>query len=93
MGFEMIFLGAVLGIGGIHLLFNLVNFLARPNRARVQESFQKKVREDWYVFFNKSALYGDVADIAITPEVIAEDDFEFNLACEEDSCQPQEAYS
>ncbi len=91
MSVEMIFLTAVLGIAGIHLLFSLVSFLARPGRRSVQESPKEKVREDWYVFFEKSALYGDILNTAVEPEVGSEDAVESDPGYE-DTRQPQEAY-
>lgn len=94
MKFEMIFLTAVIGIGIIHLLFSLVNFLAKPRWAGVQESRKEKVRaDDWYAFFSKSALYGDIEDSAVQPEIAIEEAFELYLVCEEKACQPQEAYT
>ena len=91
MKFEMIFLTAVIGIGVIHLLFSLVNFLARPKWTKAQESRKEIVQDDWYAFFSKSALYGDIANSAMQPEISSADAFEFDLVCEEDTCQPQEA--
>lgn len=90
MKFEVMFLAAVLGIAGIHLLFSLVYFLARFKRARVQESRQESKREDWYVFFDTSALYGDMDKSAVTTEAIGEDTVECAPAYE-GLCQSQEA--
>lgn len=92
MRLEMIFLTAVLGIAGIHLLSNLVNFLVRPTRTRTRVSHKEKASDDWYVFFKKSDLYGDMANTAVEPELATEDAAEALLACEE-ACQPQEAYT
>ena len=90
---ELIFLTAVLGIGGIHLLFNLVNFLAGPKRTRVQESRKEKVRDDdWYVFFKKSDLYGDIANKVVEPEVASKDAGEPHPAAE-DTYHPQGAFT
>ena len=89
---EIIFLTAVLGIAAIHMVFNLVNFLAGSNRRNVQESDKKKERTDWYVFFDKSDLYGDIGNTAMEPESASIKGVEFNPASE-DACQPQEAYT
>ncbi len=91
MEFEMIFLTAVLGFAGIHLLFNLANFLAKFIQTSVNKTSKNEVLSDWYVFFEKSALYGDEANIAKVPEVVSNDatttDSVFN-----DPFQPQESY-
>ena len=49
--------------------------------------------DDWYAFFSKSALYGDIEDSAVQPEIASEEAFELDLVCEEKACQPQEAYT
>jgi hypothetical protein len=91
MKFEVMFLVAVLGVAGIHLLFSLVNFLARFKRTSVQESCQESKREDWYVFFEKSALYGDMDNSVVTVEAdSSEDPVELATTCK-GSCLPQEA--
>lgn len=93
MGTELIFLTAVLGVGAIHLLFNLVNFLAGPKRISVQESHKEKVRDDdWYVFFKKSDLYGDMADKVVEPEAASKDAGEPHPASE-DAYHPQGAFT
>jgi hypothetical protein len=92
MGLEMLFLTAVLGIAGIHLLSNLVNFLVKTLPTRDRVSHKEKASDDWYAFFKKSDLYGDMANTAIEPELVREDAAESILACE-DACQPQEAYT
>ncbi|MDH3390319.1 MAG: hypothetical protein OEL85_00780 [Desulfobulbaceae bacterium] len=92
MKVEIIFLTAVLGIAAIHLGFSLVNFLAGFNRRSIQESDKKKERADWYVFFDKSSLYGDIGNTAMEPEGSSINDVESNPACE-DACQPLEAYT
>jgi hypothetical protein len=92
MKVEIIFLTAVLGLAAIHLVFSLVNFLAGSNRRSIQESDKKKERADWYVFFDKSALYGDIGNTATEPEGTSINDVESNPACE-DTCQPLEAYT
>ena len=89
MGLEIIFLGAVLGIAGIHLLSNLVNFLVKSSPARVRTGY-KEASDDWYAFFKKSDLYGDMANTPAAPELATEDEAESMLGCE-DACQPQEA--
>ena len=90
---EMIFLTAVFGIAGIHLLFNLVNFLAKHKGTSVQESHKEKVRDDdWYVFFKKSDLYGDIADKVVEPEVAGKDAGEPHPASE-DAYHPQGAFT
>ncbi|MCK4838222.1 MAG: hypothetical protein KAS94_05425 [Desulfobulbaceae bacterium] len=90
MKFEVMFLVAVLGIAGIHLLFNLVNFLTRFKRARVKGSRQESKRAGWYVFFETSALYGDMDNSAVTTEAVGENPVELAPACE-GSCLPLEA--
>ena len=87
---EMIFLIAVLGIAGIHLLSNLVNFLIRPLPTKNRHSHKEKEGDDWYAFFKKSDLYGDMDKTAVEPELASEDAAESILPCE-DTCQPQEA--
>ena len=90
MRLEIIFLTAVLGIAGIHLLSNLVNFIVRPLPRRYRLSHKEKASDDWYAFFKKSDLYGDMTNIPVEPELATEDADESILGCE-DVCQPQEA--
>ena len=93
MRFEMIFLTAVLGIGAIHLLFSLVNYLVRPIRTRARVSHKEKVRDDdWYVFFKKSDLYGDMADKVVEPEAAGKDAGEPHPA-PEDTYHPQGVFT
>ena len=61
MRFEMIFLTAILGIAGIHLLSNLINFLVKSSPARERINHKEKASDDWYAFFKKSDFYGDGA--------------------------------
>ena len=74
MSYEIIFAIAVLGIAGIHLLTNLVNFLARFKRASVLAKGRQNIRSGWYVFFDTSDLYGkaqvseDIKETAVEPE-------------------------
>lgn len=75
MSADMIFLIMVLGIAGLHLLFSLVDYLAKFGRRAVLESRQAKGRDDdWYVFFKKSALYGKGAGQVVEPAAASEDE-------------------
>ena len=88
---EMIFLTAVLGIAGIHLLFKLVKFITKHQKTGVKESSKERERQDWYVFFEKSALYGDKASTAKKPNGVSED-ADSNLTYE-DAHQLQESFT
>ena len=91
MKVEIIFLTAVLGIAAIHLLTNLVNFLCRFKQSHAEENHKVKMRNDWYMFFDKKDLYGDTNPVVIEPVKDAEAIVESNPAC--DDCQPQEAFA
>lgn len=93
MKLQMLFMTAVLGIAAIHLLFNLVHYLARFKSIPVRESSNEKAHDGWYVFFDTSVLYGDrvhepagldVADLA--------SDVEPSPAHEE-ICHPQKSFA
>ncbi len=73
MRFEVIFLTAVLGVAVIHLLFRLVNYLAGTKRTSIPQQNKEQKGDDWYVFFDKSALYGDMENPAVETEVVNED--------------------
>ncbi len=83
MKLELIFMVAVLGLAGFHLLFNLVNLLSKFKGTRAQESPKVKTRDDWYVFFKKSDLYGDLTDTVTQSEDVREDTIVYDTACNE----------
>lgn len=88
---EILFMAAVVGLAGLHLLFSLVNFLSKFKETRAQESLKAKTRDDWYVFFKKSDLCGDLTDTVAQPEVVSEKTIESDTTCNESV--HQEAYA
>jgi len=92
MRYEMIFLTAVLGIAAIHLISNLVNFMSKFKRPQVQESRKQKAPSDWYVFFDKAALYGDTASEVAESE-LASPEVVDNDSDHADTYPPQKAYA
>ena len=91
MKVEIIFLTAVLGITAIHLLTNIANFLSRFIRTSAQANHKTQMRNGWYVFFDKSDLYGTMDSITTKPKTAPESAVE--SAPISDDCQAQKAYA